>query len=101
MGESDKTIEALRAQLVTEERKINLRAAQMLMPTGGSNQTSTSGGSILNVTFFGKKSMLRVRAVTLVEVIGVAVVKTTAYQENESEEKALSAHIVIKADVMH
>ena len=68
----------------------------MLMPTGGTTQPSTSEGSRLNVTFFGQKPMLRVRAVTLVEVIGVAVPKPTAYQENDSEETARSAHIVIK-----
>lgn len=54
MGESDKTIEALRARLETEDRKINLRAAQTLVPAGRSTQPSTSEGNGLNAAFFGQ-----------------------------------------------
>lgn len=54
MGENDKRIEALRGRLVTEERKINLRAAQTAIPTEGYNQPSTSGGSGPNAAFFGQ-----------------------------------------------
>ena len=42
MGDADKTLDALRARLVTEERKINQRIAQGQQPSAGTSQASTS-----------------------------------------------------------
>lgn len=51
MGEADKTLDALRARLVTEERKISQRIAQGQTSNAGTSQASTSGG---NNALFGQ-----------------------------------------------